>query len=83
MSYLDLVEEYPKSFDMTLFEKIIMASKRAKDLHRGHEPLVHSPHKDTYVALEEINTDKITLEYRDDEPVENLIGRRDDSEDEE
>jgi len=72
MSDLDLVEEYPKEYTTTLFEKVLMASKRAKDLHRGQTQLVPSYHRDTYVALEEIRENAIKLEYREEAPPAHL-----------
>ena len=67
MSYLDLVEEYPKEYKMTLFEKIIIASKRAKDLHEGKTPLIPTDHTSAYQAIEEIKEGAIELIYRDGE----------------
>ena len=71
MSYLTLVEEYPKDASMTQFEKVLVAAKRAKDLHKGtRSPLVESEHKDTYVALEELKTSSIRSSYKEEEPSE-------------
>lgn len=67
MSYLDLVEEYPKDNKMTLFEKVIMTSKRAKDLHAGKTPLIPTGHTSAYQALEEVKEGAISLIYRDEE----------------
>ena len=72
MSYLELVEEYPKVYKTTLFEKVLMAAKRAKALHGGKMPLLSSLHKDTYLALEEIQNEKIRLAYREEEPPQAL-----------
>ncbi|MDH4121461.1 MAG: DNA-directed RNA polymerase subunit omega [Deltaproteobacteria bacterium] len=66
MSYLDLVEEFPKDFKSTMFEKVLMATRRAKDLHKGADPLFHAFHSDTYLALEEISRGMIKLEYQVD-----------------
>jgi DNA-directed RNA polymerase omega subunit len=71
MSYLALVEEYPKDPTLTQFEKVLVAAKRAKDLHKGtRSQLVESEHKDTYVALEELKTDSIHSSYKEEEPSE-------------
>jgi DNA-directed RNA polymerase subunit K/omega len=83
MSYLDLVEEYPKEYKVTLFEKVLMAAKRAKALHAGKMPLVNSMYKDTHLALEEIRQNKIRLAYREDEPTQELAYTRDEGEEEE
>ena len=72
MSYLDLVEEYPKDYETTLFEKIIMASRRAKDLARGKAPLIDSIHRETYLAIEEIREGYLGLVYRDDDEIKAL-----------
>jgi DNA-directed RNA polymerase omega subunit len=71
MPNLNLVEEYPKDAQLTQFEKVLIAAKRAKDLHKGTKvPLLETEHKDTYVALEEIRADKIHSSYREDEAAE-------------
>ena len=71
MSNLVLIEEYPKDAAITQFEKVLVAAKRAKDLHRGTKvPLLETEHKYTYIALEEIRAEKIHLSYREDEPSE-------------
>jgi DNA-directed RNA polymerase subunit K/omega len=67
MSYLDLVEDYARDFKLTLFEKVLLAAKRAKALHLGKMPLVDSLRKDTYLALEELKEGKIELAYREEE----------------
>jgi DNA-directed RNA polymerase omega subunit len=69
MSYLDLVEEYPREYEMTQFEKVLVAAKRAKDLHLGKAAqLVPSEHKHPYMALEELKETAITIAYREEEP---------------
>lgn len=71
MTNLNLVEEYPKDAGLTQFEKVLVAAKRAKDLHKGSKaPLLETEHKDTYVALEELKAQKIHSSYREDEPAE-------------
>jgi DNA-directed RNA polymerase subunit K/omega len=35
MTGLNLVEEYPKDAELTQFEKVLVAARRAKDLHKG------------------------------------------------
>lgn len=72
MSYLDLVEAHTKEYKVTLFEKVIMASKRAKALHAGKTPLVDSLHKESYMALEEIRDGKVYLVYRDEDSYDEL-----------
>ena len=83
MSYLELVEEYPKDYKVTLFEKVLMAAKRAKSLHGGKMPLINSLHKDTYLALEEMRQNKIRLAYREEEASQELAYVSDDGDDEE
>jgi DNA-directed RNA polymerase omega subunit len=71
MTYLSLIEEYPKDAEVTQFEKVLVAARRAKDLHRGTKvPLLETEHKDTYIALEEIRAKKIYSSYREEEPTE-------------
>lgn len=77
-----LVEEYPREFTMTLFEKIIMASKRAKDLHLGKIPLVSSLHKEPYQAILEIREGMIDLVYRDEDETDSDKLKSSDAEDE-
>ena len=79
MSDLDLVEDYPREYEMTQFEKVLLAAKRAKDLHVGRAAqLVPSTHKHPYMALEEIKEGAVGLEYRTEEPVAGLPGEADD-----
>lgn len=82
MSYLELVEEYPRDYKATLFEKVLMAAKRAKALHAGKMPLLSSLHKDTYLALEEIRNGKLNLAYREEELPQELAYVSDDGDDE-
>jgi len=84
-NYLKLVEEYPKRYESTQFEKVIMASRRAKDLHTGKSVgLVPSEHKVPYLALEEIKNHAVELVYREDEPeAELLADEAEESEEEE
>jgi DNA-directed RNA polymerase subunit K/omega len=79
----ELVEEYPREFETTQFEKVLVAAKRAKDLHnQARAPLIESERKIPYVALQEVREAKINPAYRK-EPVE-LIGEEgDDNEEEE
>ncbi len=83
MSYLDMVEAHTKEYKVTLFEKIIMASKRAKALHAGRTPLVDSLHKESYMALEEIREGKVFLVYRDEDSYDELAFGAGEQEDEE
>jgi DNA-directed RNA polymerase subunit K/omega len=82
MSYLELVEEYPKDYKSTLFEKVLMAAKRTKALHNGKMPLLPSIKKDTYLALEEAKHGKIALAYREEEPPQELAYVSEDGDDE-
>lgn len=71
MTTLSLVEEYPKDAQLTQFEKVLVAAKRCKDLHKGtRAALVDSEHKDTYVALEELKSQTIHASYQEEEPSE-------------
>lgn len=80
MSYLELVEEFPKSPELTQFEKILVAAKRAKDLH-DHDKieLVHIHFTAPYTALQELKQGMIRPVYRDEEEAAAQI--EDDSED--
>jgi DNA-directed RNA polymerase subunit K/omega len=71
MTTLSLVEEYPKDTQLTQFEKVLVAAKRCKDLHKGtRAPLIDSERKDTYIALEELKTGSIHASYQEEEPSE-------------
>jgi DNA-directed RNA polymerase omega subunit len=71
MSYLKLVENYPKQPEMTQFEKVLIAARRAKDLHNGGKvPLVDTERKPAYAALEEMREGMIRRIYREPEPVQ-------------
>ena len=73
MSYLDLVEEFPRDNEQTQFEKILVAAKRAKDLHDHDKiPLAYNHHTAPYLALQELREGKITSVYREEEPLEEL-----------
>ena len=68
-NYLNLVEEYPRQPTMTQFEKVLMAAKRAKDLHNEDKaPYVEDDHKAAYLALAELRAKAIRLVYKEDEP---------------
>ncbi|MBI3992420.1 MAG: DNA-directed RNA polymerase subunit omega [Candidatus Lambdaproteobacteria bacterium] len=84
MSDLDLVEDYPREFEMTQFEKVLLAARRAKDLHVGRAAqLVPSTHKHPYMALEEIKEQAIALEYREEALPEALPDEADDADEDE
>ena len=69
MSYLKLVENYPKVTEITQFEKVLISARRAKDLHNGGKiPLVDTEHKPPYAALEELRDGAILRIYREPEP---------------
>jgi DNA-directed RNA polymerase subunit K/omega len=78
--YLELVEEFPKEPKITQFEKIIVAAKRAKDLH-DHDKieLAHTHFTAPYTALQELNEAIILPVYREEEEPTVLV--EDDSED--
>ena len=64
-----LVEEFPREYEDTQFEKVKVAAKRAKDLHNVQKtPLLESSHKAAYVALEEFNAGMIGIVYKEEEP---------------
>ncbi|HEX7927021.1 MAG TPA: DNA-directed RNA polymerase subunit omega [bacterium] len=69
MSYLKLVENYPKQAELTQFEKVLISARRAKDLHNGGKvPLVETEHKPAYAALEELRDGILRRIYREPEP---------------
>jgi DNA-directed RNA polymerase omega subunit len=71
MSYLKLVENYPKQPELTQFEKVLISARRAKDLHNGGKvPLVETEHKPAYAALEELRDGILRRIYREPEPVQ-------------
>ena len=81
MNPLQLVEEYPREYELTQFEKVLMAACRAKDLHNiGKAPLLETEYKSPYTALAEILAKKIHLAYREEEPPEIEKEEREDSE---
>lgn len=70
MNNPELVEEFPREYERTQFEKIKVAAKRAKDLHNSQKtPLVDSGRTAPYVALEELNSGMIKMVYREEEPI--------------
>ncbi len=84
MSYLDLVEEFPKNPEITQFEKIIIAARRAKDLHdHGRVSLVENHHTAPYLALQELRDEIIMPTYREEEPLPAIDDDGDDSDDDE
>jgi len=84
MSYLDLIEEYPRDPKLTQFEKILLAAKRAKDLHDHDKISLADDHfTSPYLALQEIKEGKINLTYSEEESAPVLIeDESDDGEDE-
>lgn len=68
--YLDLVEEFPKFPEYTQFEKILVAARRAKDIHdRGKMTVVEDVHHSAaYTALSELNAQRLDMVYREEEP---------------
>jgi DNA-directed RNA polymerase omega subunit len=84
MSYLKLVETYPKQPEITQFEKVLVAAKRAKDLHNGGKvPLLDTEHKPSYAALEELREGIIRRVYREPEPEQLAATTAEEAEDEE
>ncbi len=79
----ELVEEYPREYELTQFEKIQVAAKRAKDLHNANKtPLVEVPRTAAYTALEELKEGMIRTVYREEEPIPMLAGVSEESEEE-
>lgn len=79
----ELVEEFPREFKTTQFEKIVVAAKRAKHLHNeDRAPMVLSDRKAGYVALQELKEDKIRVVYPESETVEKIGEEREETEDE-
>ena len=83
MENRELVEEYPREYEMTQFEKILVAAKRAKDLHTGRRAALVDFRKESYQAIQEINEGRLELIYKEDEPVAALDLDADDGDDEE
>ena len=80
----ELVEEYPREYETTQFEKILVAARRAKDLHNDDRaPMVFSDRKAAYVALQEIKEKKISLIQDKNDQLELTGGERGESEEEE
>ena len=80
----ELVEEYPRDFELTQFEKILVASKRAKDLHNFDKaPMVEIDRKAPYIALEELREDQIQTVYREEQPVKKIGEDGEETEEEE
>ncbi len=80
----DLVEEYPREYESTQFEKILVAARRAKDIHNLQKsPLLDSDRKPPYVALEEMKSNMINSVYREDEPAELVAKRSEEPEEDE
>jgi DNA-directed RNA polymerase subunit K/omega len=82
LNYLELVEEFPKEPKLTQFEKILVAARRAKDLH-DHDKveLAHNHFTAPYTSLQELKEGIILPVYREEEVPAPLL--EDDSEDEE
>ena len=70
INYINLVEEYSREPVMTQFEKVLMTSKRAKDLHNEDKaPYVEEDHKAPFLALAELRAGAIRLVYKEAEPI--------------
>ena len=79
-----LVEEFPREYENTQFEKIKVAAKRAKDLHNAQKtPLIDSCRAPAYIALEEFNEGRIRIVYKQEEPPPMIAENGEDGEDEE
>jgi len=84
MFYLDLIEEFPRNPGYTQFEKILVAAKRAKDLHEeDRAPLAHNHLTAAYTALQEYKEGAILPTYREEQPVPLIEEEPEDSEEEE
>ena len=83
INYLDLVENYPREPELTQFEKVLAAAKRAKSLHNEDRvPYVHEYQTAGYTAIGEINTGLVKIVYKEEEaPV--AIEMEEDGDDEE
>ena len=72
MDYLKFVEDQ-RNKNYNWFEKVLMASKRAKDLYDKQSPEESKRavvgHKPTYQAILEINEGKTHLRYRSPEEM--------------
>lgn len=77
-----LVEEFPRVYRDTQFEKIKVAAKRAKDLHNAQKsPMVNSNRTAAYVALEEYNEGAIRTVYKTEDPSPMIAEDTDEEED--
>ena len=83
MENRELVEEYPREYEMTQFEKVLLATKRAKDLHTGRRATLVDFRKESYQAIQEINEGLLELVYKEEEPAKVLDLDGDDGEDDE
>jgi len=83
MENRDLVEHYPREYEVTQFEKIVVAAKRAKDINtRRRAPLVPD-RKPAYQALQELNEGLLEIVYKEEEPVDDLALADDSDDDDE
>ncbi len=77
LDYLKFIEEHERYDNYNIFEKVLMATQRAKDIyddeaeisesdeiHKGKNKKRTLIHKPTYRAIQEINEGKIQLHYR-------------------
>ena len=79
----ELVEEFPREYERTQFEKIKVAAKRAKDLHNSQRAaLVDSNRTAPYVALEELSSGMIKIVYREEEIIPMITGEAEEAEEE-
>ncbi|MBF0286314.1 MAG: DNA-directed RNA polymerase subunit omega [SAR324 cluster bacterium] len=82
LDYLKFIEEHDCYEDYNIFEKVLMATERAKDIYHQEEATSESDeilkaknkrknlvHKPTYRAIQEINEGKIELHYRTKEEI--------------
>ena len=80
MEYFKFVEDYQKKHSINKFERVLVASKRAKDILEGKKPLVDpDEHKATSLAQFEVNNSLIDYVIKDKEEV---FEEDDDEEDE-
>jgi DNA-directed RNA polymerase subunit omega len=56
----DCLEKVPNRFEL-----VLLGARRAKQLLKGARPLIEADNKEVVMALREIATGRVTLEYPD------------------
>ena len=80
LDYLKFVESHEQNEGFNVFEKVLMATQRAKAIYEEEKARTaeesdkkktkkKSPHKPTYLAILEINEGKLALTYSEKSPV--------------